>query len=932
MHAKNSRYANKVAALGAIRARRARDRADRVRRRRSLAVGIVTTLLGFTAFVVTLVAATPVIAAAVAYQMYGKDVEAGLAKLENLDERQGFQSNRVYDRNGVLLLEFWGEGRRIKVPLEQISPLLISATVATEDKTFWTNNGVDPQAILRAALQNHGAGGIRSGASTITQQLVRMLVFSVGERTSQSYHRKIKEVALAYLFNRLRSKREILALYLNEVNYGHLSYGIEAAAQTYFGKHAADLDLAEASLLAGLPQMPAELDPLDPAHATAAKARQRIVLGLMVRQGYVTQAQANLAFAEDLQYQQPVVSLHAPHFVNYVREQLVQLFGVDRVARGGLVVTTTLDLRLQDQVQQIALQHVLEVSETKHLTNASVVVTRPDTGEILAMVGSANYWDASIDGQVNVATAERQPGSSIKPLLYSLAFEQGLTPGAYIYDQAIQYTIPGAPLYEPVNYDGAWHGHVTLRTALANSLNIPATKLMHFVGVRSFIEFAHRMGITGLNRGSSWYGISLALGGGEVTLVDMVTAYGVLANQGSLVRPTPFLEITDSDGKRLYRLAPQPKPVLDPRIAFMVGDILSDNQARAMEFGANSLLRVSRPAAVKTGTTNDWKDNWTIGFTPYVLVGVWAGNADNTSMRHSTGVTGAAPIWHDTIETIFANPQYLQEFYPAGDPPLEFHVPEGVVKTTACVPIGVGGCRTATDWFLADQLPGKDASGQVWLWLSNVTTKTIRVLNLSTDSSTDEPSYCLPQPDQNIPDTALSDIEVPDLSVDMPAGARRLIETLDNVSRLVERDEAAPAEGDSSSAEPLDCTGEQIEQFVAAGGLAGIGNVDAVWTIASPRAGDVITQSVPILGTVRFNYAGVQYYKVEIAAANGSTEPDNWAYLGGGRDPVENGVLATLPADALPPGDYVLRLVLVQTDGNFPPPYSVSITIGLPGP
>jgi hypothetical protein len=300
-------------------------------------------------------------------------------------------------------------------------------------------------------------------------------------------------------------------------------------------------------------------------------------------------------------------------------------------------------------------------------------------------------------------------------------------------------------------------------------------------------------------------------------------------------------------------------------------------------------------------------------------------------MRHSSGITGAAPIWHDTIEAIFADPQYMQEFYPAGDPPMEFHVPEGVVKATACVPTGTGGCRTSTDWFLAERLPGQDANGKVWQWLSNVTIKTVRVLNLSTDAAA-EPEYCLPQPDQNIPDTALIDLDVPDLDADMPEEARRLIEALDNVSRLAERDEAAQVQDELSSAEPLDCTVEQIESLIASGGLANSGDLDALWTITSPRAGDAITQSVAILGTARFNHDSVEYYKVEIGAANGSSEPSDWAYLGGGTDPVENGVLAMLPADALPPGQYVLRLVLVKTDGNFAPPYSVSIIIGPPGP
>jgi peptidoglycan glycosyltransferase len=935
MNGKGQRNVHPSIVAGVLRAQRQREAATRRARRRSLLASATVLLVSFVIAGLVLALLAPVALAGWAYQTYGQDVEAGLKTLENLEQRETFETSYIYDRHGTLLLEFWGEGRRIKVPLSDIPSDVVNATIATEDKTFWDNTGVDFAAIVRAVYQNYSGGSIRSGASTITQQLVRHIVFDYEERISQDYDRKIKEVALAYLLNRIRSKPEILELYLNEIYYGNLAYGIEAAAQTYFDKSARDLSLAEASLLAGLPQAPRELDPLDPSRADEVKQRQRYVLDRMVEQGFVSSAEADRAYRQDLPFKQQSVSLRAPHFVNYVRQELVTRFGAERVARGGLHITTTLDLSLQEAAQAIVVRHVDAISQTKNLTNASVVALRPDTGEIVAMVGSYNFWKKEIDGQVNVALADRQPGSSIKPLVYAAAMERGLTPGYFIWDQPVTFIIPGTDPYKPVNYDGKFHGHVSLRTALANSYNIPAVRVLRYVGVGPFIDFAHRMGITGLNRGLDWYGLSLALGGGEVKLIDLATAYGTVANQGQLVRPTPFLKIVDTDGSVLYDLErkdrPQRQQVLDPRVAFLLTTVMTDSQARTPAFGANTPLNVSRPMAVKTGTTNDWKDNWTVGFTPYLVVGVWAGNADNSSMRNSTGVTGAAPIWHDVVETVFSDTLLLKDFYPAGDPPLDFLVPPpGVVRTKACVPTSKGGCRQVEDWFYADAIPGKDPLAER---LKSVQYETYQVLNLDEEGNT----FCLPKPEQAIPPEALVELKMPLISSATDDDVKAFLELISNAAKLQERNTAVTESQPNADQGPPACSDEQV-----ATALAGLALLEATpdaetasteqvaglsYYISSPAPGQLINGTVPIYGSAVFG-GEFDYYKVEIAGPDG-----NWLTINSGHNnTVANGVLETLQAGGLPPGDYLLRLVVVRKDGNFPGPYVVPIKIGPAGP
>ncbi len=580
-----------------------------------------------------------------------------------------FESTHVVDRHGAPLAELWEEGRRTWVPLEAISQHLIDATIATEDATFYVNLGVDPARIAGAALQNAQQGGVVSGASTITMQLARNLFLGPDSRYAVNMDRKMLEAGLAQELTSLFSKDELLEMYLNLLNYGHLAYGPEAASQVYFAKPAAELTLAEATLLAGIPQQPANLDPLR--NFDAARARQRIVLDLMVRHGKLTQAQADAVYAEPISLNpdpdRRVVA--APHFVQYVAQQAQPLAGEHAIARSGLLITTTLDLSMHSAAQEIVAARVAQLQPQFDLSNAALVAIKPGSSEILVMVGSADFADRSIDGQVNVATSPRQPGSAIKPILYATAFEDTLiSPASVIWDVPVTYTVSAGNVYIPANYDRQFHGPVTARTALASSYNVPAVKLLDAVGVGRMLESAQAMGLRSLTRDQEWYGLSLTLGGGEVTLLDLTTAFATLANAGTYVEPTPFLAVADGQGRAVSLPRSAVSQALSPAAAFQVTDILADNAARAPAFGANSPLRLSQPAAVKTGTTTDWRDNWTVGYTRYLVAGVWAGNSDGRPMRNTSGLTGAAPIWSDFMQAVLADPALLAALEAADDP------------------------------------------------------------------------------------------------------------------------------------------------------------------------------------------------------------------------------------------------------------------------
>lgn len=611
-----------------------------------------------------------------------------LPSLDALGHNLAAPSTRLYDRHGRLLYEISDPraGRHIAVPLERIPLALRQATVATEDASFYTNPGVDLRAIIRALWINLRGGEVRAGGSTLTQQVARNLLLDPQQRQERTLTRKLRETILAWRLARAFSKDEILTLYLNQTYYGHLAFGVEAAARTYFGKPVEQLDLAESALLAGLPQSPAAYDPLT--NPEAARARQATVLDLMVKQGYISEEQARLAKAEKLQFAATPFPIEAPHFVMYVWSLLEREYG-EALYRQGLVVTTTLDLDWQHAAETIARRHLARLKEEQPASNvndAALVALDPHTGEILAMLGSPDYFDARISGAINMALAPRQPGSAIKPITYAAAFsgENPWTPATMILDVRTSFpTREGTP-YVPENHDRRYHGPVLVREALASSYNIPAVKALEYVGLERMVQLARALGISTFTD-TSRFGLALTLGGGEVRLLELTAAYAAFANGGYRVQPTAILAVATNDEQGTMDKGYSPAanrqpsaPVLDPRVAYLITDILSDDDARAPTFGHNSVLHLSRPAAAKTGTTTDWRDNWTIGYTPDLVVGVWVGNADNSPMDNVTGISGAGPIWHDFMEQVLK-----------GRPPLHFKEPPGLVRVEICALSGL---------------------------------------------------------------------------------------------------------------------------------------------------------------------------------------------------------------------------------------------------
>lgn len=611
-----------------------------------------------------------------------------LPDVAQLYQRTTAPSTKIYDRRGVLLYEVNDPYGGLHTPLrEEDIPLLCRrATIATEDASFYRNPGVDVRAIVRALWINLQGGEVLSGGSTITQQLARNLLLTPEERTELSLMRKIREAILAWRIARHYSKDEILTLYLNETYYGGLAFGIEAASRAYFGKHAAELDLAECALLAGLPQSPARYNPLE--IPSAAKERQRVVLELMAKQGYITQEQARLAEVEKLSFASVPYAISAPHFVMYVRGELERQYGLEAIYKRGLQVYTTLDLRMQQAAERIVRYRLGQLARRangeppRNVRNAALVALDPHTGEVLVMLGSPDYFDAYIDGAVNATVAIRQPGSSIKPITYAAAFDPGipdpLTPGSMMVDVRTAFATREGDPYVPQNYDREFHGPVLLRQALASSYNLVAVKVLDHIGLEQMLALARALGITTFDHSDQW-GLALTLGGGEVRLLELTAAYAAFSNGGLRVEPITILHVEDAGGRTLYQHAPQPaRRVLDERVAYLITDILSDNFARMSAFGEGSPLRLTRPAAVKTGTSTDWRDNWTIGYTPQLVAGVWVGNADNEPMRHVSGIAGAAPIWHDFIEEVLR-----------GKPVVDFEQPPGLVHQKICADSGL---------------------------------------------------------------------------------------------------------------------------------------------------------------------------------------------------------------------------------------------------
>ena len=646
----------------------------------------------------------------------------GLPGIDDLHQRAQPPTTKILDRQGRLLYEIIDPrvGHHTPLPLSKMPLKLQQATIAVEDANFYANPGVDIIGIVRALWINVKGGEALAGGSTITQQLARLLLLDQEERTQRTLLRKLRESLLAWQIAQRYTKDDVLALYLNESYYGNLAYGVESAARAYFGKSASDLDLAECALLAGLPQSPANYDPFnDPA---LAKKRQLIVLDLMQRNCFIDENQALIARQSTLSYAPDQFDIRAPHFVSYVRRWLEQEFGPERLVRGSLIVTTTLDLGLNDAGTVIMRAHLRDLAEPepnapKHnANNAALIALDPNTHEILTMIGSPGFFDAKISGAVNATIALRQPGSAIKPITYATAFARlpGFTAATPLFDVRTAFpTREGVP-YVPVNYDRRHYGPISVRDALATSNNVAAVSVLQQVGLQPMIDQAHAMGLRTFGSADQ-YGLALTLGGGEVRLLDLTAAFGVFAAQGQRVNPIAVREVRTVAGEVLFRsetgdgrrwtddvsnssVSRLPSSVLSPQIAWLITNILSDNNARAPAFGQGSVLRLSRPAAAKTGTTTDYRDNWTVGYTPDLVAGVWVGNADGKSMQQISGVSGAGPIWHDFMEMAHR-----------GKPVRDFAQPEGLTQVTVCELSGrlpSADCpHTRREWFIAGTVP-----------------------------------------------------------------------------------------------------------------------------------------------------------------------------------------------------------------------------------
>lgn len=565
-------------------------------------------------------------------------------------DRSVAESTKIYDRTGeTLLFDIHGTEQRTVVKLEDIPEFVVQATLVAEDRNFYEHRGISLTGILRSVWKNLTTGS-RVGGSTLTQQLVKNAVLS----PEKTYTRKIKEILLSWQIEKRFSKDEILQLYFNEIPYGSVAYGAEAAAQTYFGKGIKDVSLAEAAILAALPQAPTYYSPYG-SHLDALFARQAWVLDSMAEVGYITKEDANFSKNEKIDFKVKQDNITAPHFVMHVREYLTEKYGDLAVEQGGLQVITTLDLFKHNMAEEI-ITEMAEKNLAWNANNAAMVVIDPKTGQILTMIGSKDYFNEEIDGQVNVATRLRQPGSSFKPLVYAAALKKGYTPQTILYDVVTTFQNYDLADYEPKNYDLVEHGPVTMAKALAGSLNIPAVKTIYLTGVDNVIDLAEDLGYTSLGNRSR-FGLSLVLGGGEVQLLEHVNAFAALAREGLWHPPVAILEVKDKDGNVLEEYKEVEKKALSTQVSRQINKMMSDNDARAYIFGQSNFLNLgARPVAAKTGTTNDYHDAWTVGYTPSLAVGVWVGNNDNEAMkRGADGSVVAAPTWHAFMSKVLGS-------------------------------------------------------------------------------------------------------------------------------------------------------------------------------------------------------------------------------------------------------------------------------------
>jgi len=574
--------------------------------------------------------------------------------LSSFQNRKVIESTKIYDRTGnVLLYDTGTNAKATSVSLEMISPYIQKGTIAIEDSNFYNNIGVEPTSIVRAILANFISGNYSQGASTITQQVIKNALLT----TDKTVTRKIKEWILAIKLTRVISKDQILETYLNESPYGGTIYGVEQASQTFFGKPARDISLAESAYLAAIPKAPTYYSPYG-THRDALDARQKLVLEKMLSLGMITSDDYKKAIAEKVQFQaKNSENIRAPHFVMYVRDYLLEKYGEDIVTGGGLRVKTTLDFSMQQKAEDVVTKFAPTIEENYDASNVAMVAVDPKSGDILTMVGSKDYFSRIIEGNFNVALAKRQPGSTFKPFVYSALFKKGYTPETVLFDVETEFSSYCTPegktknpkddpeklCYSPVEFDKIYSGPMTIRQALGQSRNIPAVKALYLAGMRESIQTAHDLGITSLNDPNR-YGLTLVLGGGEVSLLDITSAYGVFANDGTKNPTRAVLEVTDSKGNILESANINPIPVLDQDIARQITSILSDNSVRmsSLKPVADS---VGRKVALKTGTTNDFRDVWAIGYTPSVVIGAWAGNNDNSPMSQNIAGLIISPLW-----------------------------------------------------------------------------------------------------------------------------------------------------------------------------------------------------------------------------------------------------------------------------------------------
>lgn len=866
------------------------------------------------------VAIALIVASIAVYTYYS--IARTLPSVDDLRSRASqFETTRILDRNGGVLYELLdpSAGRRTYVSMNQISPYLVAATIATEDKDFYTHPGFDFWAIVRALWDNYRTGGQGGGASTITQQLARALLLSPEERAERTVSRKAREIILAAEITRRYSKDEILELYLNEIYYGNLSYGIEAASETYFHTTASQLTLAQASFLAGLPQSPAVYDIYTNPEATLLRNQQVLVLMYILSDEQkcievsnspervcVDATAATIAADEIRNYNFPPLEfdMRYPHWVNYVRSLLESKYDAQTIYRSGFTVYTTLDPQLQDEAQRIVTDQVAALAD-KNAHNGALVAIKPSTGEILAMVGSADFNSDAISGQINMAISQtRQPGSSIKPIAYVAAFEKGWTPATLIWDVPSEFPPSGLATdtrdpYIPSNYDGKFHGPVTVRVALANSFNVPAVKTLNFIGVYDdpatpqkdgMIAMAERLGITSLTQPD--YGLALTLGGGEVSLLEMASAYSVFANNGLRVLPVAILKITDFNGNIIDEYKPAPgEQVIRAEHAYLISSILSDNEARSWMFGYNSVLNLPFPAAAKTGTSGTPRgdaaqlvyDNWTLGYTPDLVTGVWIGNADYTPMVNTTGSTGAAPIWS----------QFMQYAAPivSGGNLRGFTPPAGIMEKVICA---VSGAEPS-QWCRGGQKREVFASDQPPLPASK---DLFRKVKIDTWSGLEASDACGEDFVK----------EVMAIRVDDP-WARKWLETNQGQNWLESNDMPRKP----TFAPERECTANDPHPILEFSNL---------------KDGQMITETlVDVLGTADAT-GGFKGWALDFAHGG---DPNNWFQIVESREPVRGGLLSVLDLGAVGNGTIILRLRIVGPNDAYAEK-TIRLMVNLPIP